>query len=43
MLLIRPDGHLVTVMTGCRPTELYAYADLARGGPPSPIQDPVPH
>ncbi|MEU6345807.1 FAD-dependent monooxygenase [Streptomyces sp. NPDC046977] len=43
VLLIRPDGHLVTVMTGCRPTELYAYADLARGGPPSPVEDPVPH
>lgn len=43
VLLIRPDGHLVTVMTGCRPTELYAYADLARGGPPSPVQDRVPH
>jgi 3-(3-hydroxy-phenyl)propionate hydroxylase len=36
VLLIRPDGHLVTVMTGCRPAELYSYADLARGGPPVP-------
>jgi len=38
VLLIRPDGHLVTVMTGCRPAELYSYADLARGGPPVPAQ-----
>ncbi len=34
VLLIRPDGHLIGAMTGCRPAELYAYADLARGGPP---------
>ncbi|MFI0899773.1 FAD-dependent monooxygenase [Streptomyces sp. NPDC020983] len=34
VLLIRPDGHLVTAMVGCRPAELYSYADLARGGPP---------
>ncbi|MDX6355995.1 MAG: 3-(3-hydroxy-phenyl)propionate hydroxylase, partial [Streptomyces sp.] len=36
VLLIRPDGHLVTTMVGCRPAELYSYADLARGGPPVP-------
>lgn len=36
VLLIRPDGHLVTTMVGCRPAELYSYADLARGGPPMP-------
>ncbi|WP_433893145.1 FAD-dependent monooxygenase [Streptomyces sp. CA-111067] len=36
VLLIRPDGHLVTSMVGCRPAELYSYADLARGGPPLP-------
>jgi 3-(3-hydroxy-phenyl)propionate hydroxylase len=36
VLLIRPDGHLVTAMVGCRPAELYSYADLARGGPPLP-------
>ncbi|MFG1808314.1 FAD-dependent monooxygenase [Streptomyces sp. NPDC049040] len=34
VLLVRPDGHLVTAMVGCRPAELYSYADLARGGPP---------
>ncbi|MBM9507172.1 FAD-dependent monooxygenase [Actinacidiphila acididurans] len=38
VLLIRPDGHLVATMVGCRPAELYAYADLARGGPPVPSQ-----
>ena len=36
VLLIRPDGHLVAAMVGCRPAELYSYADLARGGPPVP-------
>jgi 3-(3-hydroxy-phenyl)propionate hydroxylase len=36
VLLIRPDGRLVTAMVGCRPAELYSYADLARGGPPTP-------
>ncbi|WP_329137249.1 FAD-dependent monooxygenase [Streptomyces sp. NBC_01476] len=39
VLLIRPDGHLVTTMVGCRPAELYSYADLARGGPP--VADPT--
>ncbi|WP_225847410.1 FAD-dependent monooxygenase [Streptomyces sp. HPF1205] len=38
VLLIRPDGHLVAAMVGCRPAELYSYADLARGGPPVPAQ-----
>ncbi|WP_329364056.1 FAD-dependent monooxygenase [Streptomyces sp. NBC_00669] len=36
VLLVRPDGHLVAAMVGCRPAELYSYADLARGGPPAP-------
>ncbi|SDO74048.1 FAD-dependent monooxygenase [Actinacidiphila guanduensis] len=35
VLLIRPDGHLVAAMMGCRPAELYSYADRARGGPPA--------
>lgn len=39
VLLIRPDGHLVAAMTGCRPAELYAYADLARGGPPQELSE----
>jgi 3-(3-hydroxy-phenyl)propionate hydroxylase len=38
VLLIRPDGHLVAAMVGCRPAELYSYADLARGGPPLPAE-----
>lgn len=38
VLLIRPDGRLVTAMVGCRPAELYSYADLARGGPPVPTE-----
>lgn len=42
VLLIRPDGHLVTAMVGCRPAELYSYADLARGGPPAPSGDDDP-
>jgi 3-(3-hydroxy-phenyl)propionate hydroxylase len=41
VLVVRPDGHLVTVMTGCRPTELHAAADLTRGGPPTPVDAPV--
>jgi 3-(3-hydroxy-phenyl)propionate hydroxylase len=39
VLLIRPDGRLVTVMVGCRPAELYSHADRARGGPPAPSDD----
>jgi 3-(3-hydroxy-phenyl)propionate hydroxylase len=49
VLLVRPDGHLVAAMTGCRPADLHAYADLARGGPPDdfpaspdPEADPAP-
>lgn len=34
VLLVRPDGHLVAAMVGCRPAELYSLADLVRGGPP---------
>ncbi|MFC7302636.1 FAD-dependent monooxygenase [Streptomyces monticola] len=34
VLLIRPDGHLVTALSGVRPAELYAAADTARGGDP---------
>nr|WP_237554528.1 NAD(P)/FAD-dependent oxidoreductase [Streptomyces sp. SID4948] len=41
VLLIRPDGHLVTTMIGCRPAELYSAADLARGGPPASDADPA--
>lgn len=46
VLVVRPDGHLVAAMTGNRPAELHSYADLARGGPPTAVedvQDKVPH
>ncbi|SDK33414.1 FAD-dependent monooxygenase [Streptomyces indicus] len=36
VLLVRPDGHLVTALSGVRPAELYAAADAARGGKPAP-------
>ncbi|TDU03855.1 3-(3-hydroxy-phenyl)propionate hydroxylase [Streptomyces sp. 846.5] len=32
VLLIRPDGHLVAALRGCRPDDLWALADRARGG-----------
>ncbi|MGW7067976.1 FAD-dependent monooxygenase [Streptomyces sp. NPDC054855] len=32
VLLIRPDGHLVTALTGVRPAELYTAAETALGG-----------
>ncbi|MEU3742882.1 FAD-dependent monooxygenase [Streptomyces sp. NPDC032198] len=33
VLLIRPDGHLVTALGGVRPAELYTAAEAALGGP----------
>lgn len=32
VLLVRPDGHLVTALSGVRPAELYAAAEVALGG-----------
>ncbi|MGW0710374.1 FAD-dependent monooxygenase [Streptomyces sp. NPDC002643] len=32
VLLVRPDGHLVTALTGVRPTDLYAAAEATLGG-----------
>ncbi|WP_069817559.1 FAD-dependent monooxygenase [Streptomyces sp. TP-A0874] len=32
VLLIRPDGHLVTAMAGVHPSQLHECADAARGG-----------
>ena len=32
VLLIRPDGHLVTVLNGVRPADLYAAAEATLGG-----------
>lgn len=36
VLLVRPDGHLVTALSGVRPAELYAAAEAALGGPATP-------
>ncbi|WP_406725176.1 FAD-dependent monooxygenase [Streptomyces sp. GD-15H] len=33
VLLVRPDGHLVTALGGVRPADLYAAAETAVGGP----------
>ncbi|MGW1531769.1 FAD-dependent monooxygenase [Streptomyces aureus] len=33
VLLIRPDGHLVTALAGVRPADLYEAAEAALGGP----------
>ncbi|MER6124359.1 FAD-dependent monooxygenase [Streptomyces sp. NPDC001795] len=33
VLLIRPDGHLVTALGGVRPAELYEAAEATLGGP----------
>ncbi|MGC9437535.1 FAD-dependent monooxygenase [Streptomyces sp. WG5] len=32
VLLVRPDGHLVTALNGVRPADLYAAAEAAVGG-----------
>jgi 3-(3-hydroxy-phenyl)propionate hydroxylase len=32
VLLVRPDGHLVTAFAGVRPAGLYAAAEAAIGG-----------
>ncbi|MFF0165862.1 FAD-dependent monooxygenase [Streptomyces prasinus] len=33
VLLVRPDGHLVTALSGVRPASLYTAAETALGGP----------
>ncbi|MEV0243818.1 FAD-dependent monooxygenase [Streptomyces sp. NPDC050674] len=33
VLLVRPDGHLVTALGGVRPADLYAAAEATMGGP----------
>ncbi|MER6406169.1 FAD-dependent monooxygenase [Streptomyces viridosporus] len=33
VLLVRPDGHLVTALGGVRPADLYAAAEAVVGGP----------
>ncbi|EKX64959.1 hypothetical protein STRIP9103_07278 [Streptomyces ipomoeae 91-03] len=32
VLLVRPDGHLVTALSGVRPADLYAAAEATLGG-----------
>ncbi|MFI8190247.1 FAD-dependent monooxygenase [Streptomyces sp. NPDC085946] len=36
VLLVRPDGHLVTALNGVRPTDLYTAAEAALGGRAEP-------
>ncbi|MFG3200313.1 FAD-dependent monooxygenase [Streptomyces sp. NPDC048208] len=38
VLLVRPDGHLVTALSGVRPADLYAAAEAALGGA-VPLED----
>ncbi|MET8896315.1 FAD-dependent monooxygenase [Streptomyces albogriseolus] len=33
VLLVRPDGHLVTALSGVRPADLYTAAEAVLGGP----------
>ncbi|CAM5283521.1 Monooxygenase OS=Streptomyces glaucescens OX=1907 GN=SGLAU_24875 PE=4 SV=1 [Streptomyces glaucescens] len=33
VLLVRPDGHLITALNGVRPADLYAAAEATLGGP----------
>lgn len=33
VLLIRPDGHLVTALSGVRPADLYQAVEATLGGP----------
>ncbi|MEU2598017.1 FAD-dependent monooxygenase [Streptomyces hirsutus] len=35
VLLVRPDGHLITALGGVRPASLYTAAETALGGPAS--------
>ncbi|MBV2357773.1 FAD-dependent monooxygenase [Streptomyces sp. J2-1] len=39
VLLIRPDGHLVTALSGVRPADLYAAAEATLGGSPAPADE----
>ncbi|WP_353945138.1 FAD-dependent monooxygenase [Streptomyces sp. HUAS MG91] len=41
VLLIRPDGHLVTALSGVRPAELYDAARTALGGPEPSVEEPA--
>lgn len=35
VLLVRPDGHLVTALSGVRPADMYSAAETVLGGPPA--------
>ncbi|MGW2413826.1 FAD-dependent monooxygenase [Streptomyces tubercidicus] len=37
VLLVRPDGHLVTALSGVRPAEMAACANAVRGGAHGPV------
>ncbi|MFF2378702.1 FAD-dependent monooxygenase [Streptomyces sp. NPDC058108] len=39
VLLIRPDGHLVTALSGVRPADLYAAAEAVLGGSAGPTAE----
>ncbi|MGW0580648.1 FAD-dependent monooxygenase, partial [Streptomyces sp. NPDC002920] len=39
VLLIRPDGHLVTALNGVRPADLYTAAEATVGGGPAAETD----
>ncbi|WP_318200933.1 FAD-dependent monooxygenase [Streptomyces sp. SCL15-4] len=41
VLLVRPDGHLVTALSGVRPADLYTAAQATLGGP-APDPEPQP-
>ncbi|WP_405882921.1 FAD-dependent monooxygenase [Streptomyces sp. NBC_01384] len=40
VLLIRPDGHLVTALSGVRPADLYTAAEATLGGPAKTEAEP---
>ncbi|MYU24958.1 FAD-dependent monooxygenase [Streptomyces sp. SID8352] len=40
VLLVRPDGHLVTALNGVRPADLYTAAEAALGGNPAGAPEP---
>ncbi|MFG3104343.1 FAD-dependent monooxygenase [Streptomyces sp. NPDC048182] len=42
VLLIRPDGHLVTALGGVRPADLYTATETALGGPPRATRTGAP-
>jgi 3-(3-hydroxy-phenyl)propionate hydroxylase len=37
VLLVRPDGHLVTALSGVRPADLYEAAEATLGGPAAQV------